>query len=66
MNPRPYLVISGILFGLVAILHLLRLVNGWAVTVGPWSAPMWISWMGTLFAALLFVWALRLASKMQD
>ena len=66
MNSRAYLVISGTIFGIVAILHLLRVVNGWAVVVGPWSAPMWISWLGTLLPAVLCVWALRLASRIQD
>ena len=65
MNSRAYLVISGTIFGIVAILHLLRVVNGWAVVVGPWSAPMWISWLGTLLPAALCVWALRLASRIQ-
>jgi hypothetical protein len=65
MNPRAYLVISGTLFGIVAILHLLRVVNNWAVVVGPWSAPMSVSWLGTLIPAVLCVWALRLASRKQ-
>jgi hypothetical protein len=62
MNSRAYLVISGTIFGIVAIFHLLRVVNSWAVVVGPWSAPMWVSWLGTLVPAILCVWALRLAS----
>ena len=66
MNPRAYLVISGTLFGLVAILHLLRVVNGWAFVFGPWSVPIWASWFGTLIPAVLCIWALRLASRMQE
>ncbi|MGB3563779.1 MAG: hypothetical protein WBH75_03605 [Thermoanaerobaculia bacterium] len=65
MSSRAYLVISGTIFGFVAILHLLRVVNSWAVVVGPWSAPMWISWLGTLVPVVLCVWALRLASRME-
>ena len=61
MRPRAYLVISGTIFGTVAILHLLRVVNSWALVLGPWSAPMWVSWLGTLVPAVLCVWALRLA-----
>ena len=66
MSPRAYLVISGTIFGIVAILHLLRVVNGWAFVLGPWSIPMSASWFGTLVPALLCVWALRLASRIQD
>ncbi len=36
MNTRAYLVISGIIFGVVAVLHLLRLVNDWSFQLGPW------------------------------
>ena len=63
MNDRAYLLISGTLFGIVATLHLLRWLNGWPVTVGPWSVPMWVSWLGTLVPSALCVWAFRLASR---
>ena len=36
---RPYLIISGSIFGLVALLHLLRVVYGWTVQVGAWVVP---------------------------
>ncbi len=62
MNPRAYLVISGAVFGLVALGHLLRVVNGWTLVIGSWSVPMWISWLGTLGPAVLCVWAFRSAS----
>jgi len=63
MNSRTYLVISGTVFGIVAVLHLLRVVNGWAMVLGPWSVPIWVSWLGTLVPAVLCVWAFRLASR---
>ena len=63
MNARPYLLISGVIFGLVAVLHLLRVVNGWSLVVGTWSAPMWASWAGTVVPAVLSVWACRLAAR---
>jgi hypothetical protein len=63
MNARGYLAVSGSVFGLVAILHLLRVINGWEVVVGPWSAPMAVSWLGTIFLAFLSVWAFRLATR---
>lgn len=62
MNTRGYLAVSGTLFGLVAVLHLLRVINGWSVVVGPWSAPMAVSWLGTIIPTVLCVWAIRLAS----
>lgn len=62
MGRRNYLLISAVIFGLVAIVHLLRVLNGWPLVLGAWSVPMWGSWLGTVVPALLCVWALRLAS----
>ena len=43
MNSRVYLILSGSIFGIIAVLHLLRVVNGWDLVLGPWSVPVWIS-----------------------
>lgn len=63
MNARTYLAASGTVFGIVAMLHLLRVLNGWAVAIGPWSAPMAVSWLGTAFPAFMCWWAFRLESR---
>jgi hypothetical protein len=55
-----YLVISGIIFGLVAILHLVRLVRKATVQFGSKVIPMWISWGGLVVAAALCAWAFSL------
>jgi hypothetical protein len=61
MRARAYLFLSGTIFGAVALLHLVRVVNHWASQVGPWSVPLWVSWGGTLVPAALCLWAFRLA-----
>ena len=38
------MMISGTIFGLVALLHLLRAVNQWPFQLGPWFLPQWASW----------------------
>ena len=63
MNPRPYLYLSGSVFGLVALGHLLRVLNAWPLTCGPWQVPMALSWLGTLGPALLCAWAWTLARR---
>jgi hypothetical protein len=63
MNVRTYLLISGVLFCFVAILHFLRVISGWELLVGPWSVPMWVSWVGTVVPGVLSVWAIRLAGR---
>lgn len=63
MRRNLYLGLSGTVFGLVACLHLARLVFGWQVQAGGWTVPFWLSWGGLVAAAILSVWAFRLMSK---
>ena len=63
MSSRPYLWISGSLFGVVAALHVLRLVNGWPFQVGPWVLPVALSWAGAAVAVGLCLWAFRLSAR---
>ena len=46
MSCRTYLWFSGTIFGVVAALHVLRLVNGWPFQVGPFILPVVLSWAG--------------------
>jgi hypothetical protein len=51
-----YAVISALVFAVVAVAHLIRLVNRWAVQLGPYAVPMSVSWIGLVIAALISVW----------
>lgn len=62
MLQRSYLLVSGVVFALVALLHLVRVVNGWSFVVGPWDMPMSVSWLGALGPGVLAAWAFRLAA----
>jgi hypothetical protein len=57
---RAYLQISGGLFGLIALAHLLRLVRHWEIDLAGHMVPMWASWLGLVLAGGLSIWALRL------
>lgn len=63
MTGKGYLVISGIIFCLVAILHLVRVLFSIPVQIGNWETPFWISWVGFIAAAILCIWAFRLSAK---
>lgn len=63
MKSQLYVMISGTVFGVVALLHLLRLVNHWPFQVGPWFLPVWVSWFGAAVSAGLCLWAFRLSTK---
>jgi hypothetical protein len=57
---RAYLLISGALFGIVALAHMHRLLRHWAIDIAGHIVPLGVSWLGLLLAAGLSVWALRL------
>jgi hypothetical protein len=57
---RAYLQISGTLFGLIALAHLLRLFRHWPIELAGNTLPLWASWVGLVLAGGLSVWALRL------
>ena len=52
-----YLIISGAIFFLVAVFHLLRLVYHWPITVGTWAIPLWPSYVGFPVSSAYCVWA---------
>jgi hypothetical protein len=60
---RAYLWISSVVFGLMALLHILRLALNWPAQVGEWSVPSWVSWIAVLAAGALSIWALRLLRR---
>ena len=45
--------VAGAVFVLVAIMHLLRALNGWEMNIDTFSAPMWASWVGFVVAGYL-------------
>ena len=63
MNDRSFPLIAGIIFALVALLHILRVYMGWPVVVGGWSVPMWVSWIGLIVVGGLGYFGLRLAIR---
>jgi hypothetical protein len=60
---RPYLWISGLLFGAVALVHILRLAYGWPAQIGGWTVPLEVSWLGVVVAGALCAWGLTLAGR---
>jgi hypothetical protein len=53
----------GVITGVVAIVHFLRMVFGWQFAIGAWDAPMWMSGIAIFVAACIsymsFHFALR-------
>lgn len=57
MGKQIYCLVSGVIFAVVALFHLLRLLNAWAVQIGPFAIPTALSVFGLVFSALLSLWA---------
>jgi hypothetical protein len=51
-----YAVISALIFALVAVGHVVRLVNRWTVQIGPYNVSMNVSWAALVVSALLAIW----------
>ena len=53
MTQRTFSLITATLFSLIALLHALRILRGWHVTIGDIVVPIWVSWIGLAIAAYL-------------
>ncbi len=57
------LIVSGIIFLLFAIVHLLRLIEHWEVTVAGNVISMSVSTIGLVLGILLALWMFTAASR---
>ena len=60
MSEKNYILISATIFGLVALLHFVRLLTHSSVQIGAIAVPLWGSLLGLLIAATLSIWAFRM------
>ncbi len=61
MDEKTFSIVAGIIFALVALLHLVRIYMGWPVVIGSWSVPMWVSWIALVVAGGLAFFGLSVA-----
>ena len=60
MKDKPYLIVTGALFGLITIGQLARLTYQIPVHIGEINVPLWPSLIAVVLAFALCVWAFRL------
>jgi hypothetical protein len=53
MSRRAYLLITAIIFSLIALLHLVRIIFGRSATLGSWNVQMWLSWVALIVTGAL-------------
>ena len=63
MSQKTFSLVAGLIFFVVAVLHILRLVIGWHAVFAGWTIPMWVSWIALPIAGFLAFEGLRLSRK---
>jgi hypothetical protein len=63
VTQKKFFLLIGIITGLVALVHLLRLVFGISLEIGGWQAPYWMSWIATIVAACISYTSFRFGNK---
>ena len=53
MTAETYARIAAAIFALISLLQLIRAIQGWPVTIGETTMPLWPSWIAFIVAALL-------------
>ena len=63
MSHRVFSLTAGVIFGLIALGHILRVAFALVWTVDGRAIPMWASWVALLLAGYLAFEGFRLAQK---
>ena len=50
---KPFTSVAAFIFAVIALVHLLRLVYGWVVSIAGGDVPMWASGLGFLISGVL-------------
>jgi hypothetical protein len=60
---RKLLMLVGIVFLIVALLHLVRIAFGWNLILAEVTVPLWLSWVGVIFPGYLSYSSFHFALK---
>jgi len=63
MDQTTFSIVAGLIFAVVALVHLLRILLGWPVVIDDWTVPMWVSWIGLVVTGVLSYSGLRLGMR---
>lgn len=50
---RPFSKIASVIFGIIALLHLARVITSFPVALGNYELPVWVSVAGVVIAIVL-------------
>ena len=61
MTQKTFTLTAGVVFALIAVLHVLRLVFSWEAVIGGWQVPLWISGVAIALSGYLSYTAFKLS-----
>jgi cytochrome c biogenesis protein CcdA len=63
MDSKVYLQLTGAIFALVALAHLVRAMMGLPIVIAGWIAPVWLSWLAFVISGALSWLGWNLANR---
>ena len=63
MKQKTFSLATGLIFLVIAVLHVLRLAFKWEAVLNGWVVPMWVSALALLIAAYLAFEGLKLSRR---
>jgi len=63
MSQKTFALIAGIIFAIVALVHVARLAQGWGIVIDGWAVPMWVSWIGLIVPGILGFFGLKFGTQ---
>lgn len=63
MNSQKYIEISGLVFIVAAILHLVRASAGWSLVINGYAVPIYVSWVVVVLIGFMAYQSLELKEK---
>jgi hypothetical protein len=64
MTMRAYLLLTTVLFSIIALVHLMRFALGWTAVVGTWTVPLSVSLFAIVICVLLAFWGFNLMRRL--
>ncbi len=59
MKESTFIKTASVVFGIVSIVHLLRVILGWSFEVGGVTIPLWVSWVAFVLIGFLSIQGFR-------
>jgi hypothetical protein len=63
LKTKAYLMVSTVIFAIVAVAHLIRFMMGWPAILGTWDVPLSASLVAVLVSASVAIWGIALMRR---